>query len=86
MESVMSAVTSMRPRRERRKEARPSELAAAALDLFVERGYAATRRVETQYDGSHTAALTIVLELLIESLRIENGPLDLEQGHLVGRH
>jgi len=43
MESVMSAVTSMRPRRERRKEARPSELAAAALELFVERGYAATR-------------------------------------------
>lgn len=31
------------PRWERRKEARPSELTAAALDLFVERGYAATR-------------------------------------------
>lgn len=30
------------PRR-RRKEARPSELAAAALSLFVEKGYAATR-------------------------------------------
>lgn len=30
------------PRR-RRKDARPSELAAAALDLFVEKGYAATR-------------------------------------------
>jgi AcrR family transcriptional regulator len=29
--------------RQRRKEARPSELTAAALDLFVERGYAATR-------------------------------------------
>lgn len=28
---------------ERRKEARPQELLAAALDLFVERGYAATR-------------------------------------------
>lgn len=28
---------------ERRKEARPSELTAAALALFVERGYAATR-------------------------------------------
>ena len=27
----------------RRKEARPAELMAAALDLFVERGYAATR-------------------------------------------
>ena len=31
------------PRHERRKEARPGELLDAALDLFVERGYAATR-------------------------------------------
>ena len=31
------------PRWERRKEHRPAELLAAALDLFVERGYAATR-------------------------------------------
>lgn len=31
------------PRWERRKEARPAELLAAALDLFVERGYAGTR-------------------------------------------
>ena len=31
------------PRFERRKEARPAELLDAALDLFVERGYAATR-------------------------------------------
>lgn len=31
------------PRWTRRKEARPQELLAAALDLFVERGYAATR-------------------------------------------
>lgn len=30
-------------RRSRRKEARPGELLAAALDLFVEKGYAATR-------------------------------------------
>ena len=30
------------PRHERRKEARPGELLDAALDLFVERGYAAT--------------------------------------------
>ncbi len=32
-----------KPRWERRKDARPSELTAAALDLFVERGFAATR-------------------------------------------
>lgn len=31
------------PPRRRRKEARPAELTAAALDVFVERGYAATR-------------------------------------------
>ncbi|KIF81779.1 TetR/AcrR family transcriptional regulator [Noviherbaspirillum autotrophicum] len=32
-----------KPRWTRRKDARPQELLAAALDLFVERGYAATR-------------------------------------------
>jgi AcrR family transcriptional regulator len=32
-----------RPRWERRKDARPQELLAAALDLFVVHGYAATR-------------------------------------------
>jgi AcrR family transcriptional regulator len=31
------------PQRRRRKEARPGELLSAALDLFVEKGYAATR-------------------------------------------
>jgi AcrR family transcriptional regulator len=31
------------PVRQRRKEARPAELLAAALDLFVERGFAATK-------------------------------------------
>lgn len=33
----------MKPRWARRKEARPQELLAAALDLFVERGFALTR-------------------------------------------
>src|SRR5574343_1561719 len=32
-----------RHKRERRKEARPGELLDAALDLFVEKGFAATR-------------------------------------------
>ena len=31
------------PRRQRRKEARPAELAAAALSLFIEKGFAATK-------------------------------------------
>lgn len=39
----MVAVPSRSPRWERRKEARPGELLDAALDLFVERGFAATR-------------------------------------------
>ena len=32
--------------RQRRKDARPQELLAAALDLFVEKGFAATRSEE----------------------------------------
>ncbi|RYZ11682.1 MAG: TetR/AcrR family transcriptional regulator [Comamonadaceae bacterium] len=36
----------VRAKRERRKEARPGELLDAALDLFVEKGYAATRSEE----------------------------------------
>ena len=34
------------PKRERRKEARPGELVTAARDLFVEKGFAATRAEE----------------------------------------
>lgn len=39
----MQAPIETKPRWERRKDARPQELLAAALDLFVERGFAATR-------------------------------------------
>jgi AcrR family transcriptional regulator len=39
--SVLAKI--IEPRWERRKDARPSELASAALELFVERGFAATR-------------------------------------------
>jgi TetR/AcrR family transcriptional regulator len=35
--------TEASPKRERRKEARPGELLDAALDLFVEKGFSATR-------------------------------------------
>lgn len=35
--------STLSPRWERRKEARPAELLAAALELFVEKGYAGTR-------------------------------------------
>src|SRR5512134_1386215 len=37
------ANTRSEPRWTRRKEARPSEITAAALEVFVERGFAATR-------------------------------------------
>jgi TetR/AcrR family transcriptional regulator len=36
----------VRAKRERRKDARPGELLAAALELFVEKGFAATRAEE----------------------------------------
>jgi AcrR family transcriptional regulator len=39
----MHAPEDIKPRWERRKDARPQELLAAALDLFVERGFASTR-------------------------------------------
>jgi AcrR family transcriptional regulator len=39
----MQCPTDNKPRWERRKDARPQELLAAALDLFVERGFASTR-------------------------------------------
>ena len=41
--ALCEAVSNERAKRERRKEARPGELLAAALDLFVEKGFAATR-------------------------------------------
>ncbi len=43
MPNLPHSTTDEPPRRERRKEARPGELLAAAVDVFVEKGYAATR-------------------------------------------
>lgn len=42
----MPATASPAPSRQRRKQARPQELLDAALDLFVEKGFAATRSEE----------------------------------------
>ena len=39
----MNPSVSVPPKRERRKQDRPGELLDAALDLFVEKGFAATR-------------------------------------------
>ena len=41
-----TADSPLHPKRERRKQARPGELLDAALDLFVEKGFAATRSEE----------------------------------------
>lgn len=41
--NICDIAANVRAKRERRKEARPGELLAAALDLFVEKGFAATR-------------------------------------------
>ncbi|HTN49401.1 MAG TPA: TetR/AcrR family transcriptional regulator [Burkholderiaceae bacterium] len=41
--STTSDHLTSRPRWERRKDARPAELLAAALELFIEKGYAGTR-------------------------------------------
>lgn len=43
MPSTYSHIPETAPKRERRKEARPGELVKAALDIFVEKGFAATR-------------------------------------------
>ncbi|MDF1485717.1 hypothetical protein PY257_11095 [Ramlibacter sp. H39-3-26] len=51
----------MPPRRERRKEARPGEPLDAALDLFVEKGFAATR-VRAEVVGPAQGLLHQMLE------------------------
>lgn len=43
MASTLTHPIELSPKRERRKEARPGELVKAALDLFVEKGFAGTR-------------------------------------------
>jgi AcrR family transcriptional regulator len=40
---ILTQHTELAPKRERRKQARPGELLDAALDLFVEKGFSATR-------------------------------------------
>lgn len=43
---IREIAATVRAKRERRKDARPGELLAAALDLFVEKGFAGTRAEE----------------------------------------
>ena len=61
----MPAVSSKtEPRWERRKDARPAELTAAALEFFVERGYAATRLEDV---AAHAGVSKGTLYLYFES-------------------
>jgi len=68
-------------RRSRRKTERPAELTAAALDLFVERGYAATRLEDVAraagvskgtlylyFDSKETLFKTVVREGIVSAL------------------
>ena len=43
MKSIKPKADAARPQRQRRKEARPNEIIEAALELFTERGFGATR-------------------------------------------
>lgn len=47
--SLPASIVASHPRPSRRKQARPGELLAAALDLFVDKGYAATRVEEVAH-------------------------------------
>lgn len=53
-------MTTATPKRQRRKEARPSEIMAAALTLFSERGFAATR-LDDVADAAGVSKATIYL-------------------------
>ena len=46
MSHAVSAKRRGKPRWQRRKEERPAEIVAAALQVFVERGFAATKLEE----------------------------------------
>ena len=51
------------PRWERRKESRPSELLEAALEIFVERGYAAARLEDVAaFFGSESPPSPVAME------------------------
>lgn len=78
----MPTASAKAPRR-RRKEARPAELTSAALDLFVEKGYAATRLEDVAeragvskgtlylyFDGKEALFKAVVREGLLPALAV----------------
>ena len=84
-------MSNISPPRKRRKEARPSELSAAALDLFVEKGFAATRLEDVaQRAGVSKGTLYLYFdskEALFKSV-IEDGvvPVLVEGEEIASRH
>ena len=89
------------PRWERRKESRPAELLAAALELFVERGYAAARLDDVAaragvskgtlylyFDSKEALFKALVREnivALLDRFRAEIAESDAPSGELIGR-
>ena len=83
---------SRRPRWRRRKAARPEEILAAALDVFVERGFAAARlqavarragvtkgTIYLYYPSKEARFKAVVRESLVVNLELPWMPLRLEQ-------
>jgi len=82
------------PRWERRKEARPQELLAAALDIFVERGFAAARLEDVAaragvskgtlylyFDSKESLFKSVVRTNMLPLLEEAEGMVDRYEGH-----
>lgn len=85
------------PGRRRRKEARPQELTAAALALFVEKGYAATRLDEVAaragvskgtlylyFDSKEALFRAVIREGVVPAIEAGEAMLDAYEGDPVG--
>src|SRR5512142_2613766 len=81
------------PRWKRRKEARPGEIVAAALELFVEHGYAATRLDDVAqragvtkgtmylyFDGKEALFKAVVRENIVPALEQAETTIDQHEG------
>jgi AcrR family transcriptional regulator len=89
-----AAEAKTKPRWERRKDARPQELLSAALDLFVERGYAATRLDEVAaragvskgtlylyFENKEELFKAVVRENMVPPLADAEGMIERFEGH-----
>ncbi len=95
LENDMSAsITENKPRWARRKEARPQELISAALDLFVEHGFAATKLDDVArragvskgtlylyFDSKEELFMAMVMETIVPNLEYAEKLFDEHVGH-----